>query len=169
MYFSDECACRQIHSGLFGKRLKKQSNRFSIKCNPSVSSWHLPYILRCKTQGRRIILSCVTCLFFPPIARRYPVILRDTTGGGVSYFCSTIVFNPLALRALPLYSLTETQRERFKSGISCFGIRIDFILLALRVLSLSYLWWAEGEAEFYRKSIQLLFNHSPKRLECGCR
>nr|DAW73569.1 MAG TPA: hypothetical protein [Bacteriophage sp.] len=38
MYFSDECACRQIHSGLFGKRLKKQSNRFSIKCNPSVSS-----------------------------------------------------------------------------------------------------------------------------------
>nr|DAR81547.1 MAG TPA: Insulin-degrading enzyme [Caudoviricetes sp.] len=48
-------------------------------------------------------------------------------------------FNPLALRALPLYSLTETQRERFKSGISCFGIRIDFILLALRVLSLSYL------------------------------
>ena len=49
------------------------------------------------------------------------------------------LFNPLALRALPLYSLTETQRERFKSGISCFGIRIDFILLALRVLSLSYL------------------------------
>ena len=85
---------------------------------------HLPYILRCKTQGRRIILSCVTCLFFPPIARRYPVILRDTTGGGVSYFCSTIVFNPLALRALPLYSLTETQGERIERGILCFGIRI---------------------------------------------
>ena len=82
---------------------------------------------------------------------------------------SSLYSNPLALWALPLYSLTETQRERFKSGISCFGIRIDFILLALRVLSLSYLWWAEGEAEFYRKSIQLLFNHSPKRLECGCR
>ena len=51
----------------------------------------------------------------------------------------SVCINPLALRALPLYSLTETQRERFKSGISCFGIRIDFILLALRVLSLSYL------------------------------
>ena len=82
-----------------------------------------PVILR-DTAGRRIILSCVTCLFFPPIARRYPVILRDTTGGGVSYFCSTIVFNPLALRALPLYSLTETQGERIERGILCFGIRI---------------------------------------------
>ena len=56
--------------------------------------------------------------FSPPIARRYPVILRDTTGGGVSYFCSTIVFNPLALRALPLYSLTETQGERRGNSIT---------------------------------------------------
>ena len=56
-------------------------------------------------------------------------------GSGLYFF----YFNPLAPWALPLYSLTETQRERFKSGISCFGIRIDFILLALRVLSLSYL------------------------------
>ena len=79
MYFSDECACRQIHSGLFGKRLKKQSNRFSIKCNPSVSSWHLPYILRCKTQGRRVILSCVSCLFFSPYCWATP---RNTTGHG---------------------------------------------------------------------------------------
>ena len=54
----------------------------------------------------------------PPIAGRYPVILRDTTGGGVSYFCSTIVFNPLALRALPLYSLTETQGERRVNSIT---------------------------------------------------
>ena len=57
--------------------------------------------------------------------------------GGIGGSC--LYSNPLALWVLPLYSLTETQRERFKSGISCFGIRIDFILLALRVLSLSYL------------------------------
>ena len=39
-------------------------------------------------------------------------MLRDTAGGGVLYFYSTIVFNPLVLRTLPLYSLTETQGER---------------------------------------------------------
>ena len=43
----------------------------------------------------------------PPIAGRHPVMPRDTAGGGVSYFCSTIVFNPLALRALPLYFATQ--------------------------------------------------------------
>ena len=36
---------------------------------------------------------------------------RDTAGGGVSYFYSTIVFNPLVLRTLPLYSLMETPRN----------------------------------------------------------
>ena len=107
-----------------GRRGSTLSLPLPVFSNPSGTTYHLPYILRCKTQGRRIILSCVTYLFFPPIARRYPVILRDTTGGGVSYFCSTIVFNPLALRALPLYSLTETQGERIERGILCFGIRI---------------------------------------------
>ena len=46
---------------------------------------------------------------------------RNATGHGrgrVSYFCSTIVFNPLALRALPLYSLTETQGERKGNSIT---------------------------------------------------
>ena len=37
---------------------------------------------------------------------------------------SLCLFNPLALRALPLYSLTETQGERIERGILCFGIRI---------------------------------------------
>ena len=61
---------------------------------------------------------------FSSIVARHPVMPRYTAGGGVSYFCSTIVFNPLALRALPLYSLTETQGERIERGILCFGIRI---------------------------------------------
>ena len=125
MYFSDECACRQIHSGLFGKRLKKQSNRFSIKCNPSVTSVTPPlYFALQNTGGRRIIPSCVSCLFFSPYCWATPRNVTEHDRGGVSYFCSTIVFNPLALRALPLYSLTETQGERIERGILCFGIRI---------------------------------------------
>ena len=82
-----------------------------------------PVILR-DTAGRRIILSCVTCLFFSPYCWATPRNVTEHDKGGVSYFCSTIVFNPLALRALPLYSLTETQGERIERGILCFGIRI---------------------------------------------
>ena len=38
--------------------------------NPSVTTCHLPYILLCKTQRRRVILSCVLCLFFSPAESR---------------------------------------------------------------------------------------------------
>ena len=41
---------------------------------------------------------------------------RDTAGGGVLYFYSTIVFNPLVLRALPLYFLMETPRNATGRG-----------------------------------------------------
>ena len=34
------------------------------------SCGHLPYILLCKTQRRRLILSCVLCLFFSPAVSR---------------------------------------------------------------------------------------------------
>ena len=34
------------------------------------SCGHLPYILPCKTQRRRLILSCVLCLFFSPAVSR---------------------------------------------------------------------------------------------------
>ena len=44
--------------------------------NPSVTSCHLPYILLCKTQRRRVILSYISCLFFSP------AVSRSITGHG---------------------------------------------------------------------------------------
>ena len=38
--------------------------------------------------------------------------------GGIGDCCFCLYSNPLALRALPLYSLTETQGERIESGVS---------------------------------------------------
>ena len=38
--------------------------------NPPVTTCHLLYILLCKTQRRRVILSCVLCLFFSPAESR---------------------------------------------------------------------------------------------------
>ena len=32
---------------------KRQHRNLIVGLNPSVTAWHLPYILRCKTQGRR--------------------------------------------------------------------------------------------------------------------
>ena len=52
----------------------------------------------------------------PSVTSCHLVMLRDTAGGGVLYFYSTIVFNPLALRTLPLYSLTETPRNATGRG-----------------------------------------------------
>ncbi len=44
--------------------------------NPSVTTCHLPYILLCKTQRRRVILSYISCLFFSP------AVSRSITGHG---------------------------------------------------------------------------------------
>ena len=52
----------------------------------------------------------------PSVTSCHLVMLRDTAGGGVLYFYSTIVFNPLVLRTLPLYSLTETPRNATGRG-----------------------------------------------------
>ena len=45
------------------------------------SGGHLPYILYCKTQGRRLIPYDVSCLSFTPppyiSLRKHPVMLRD--------------------------------------------------------------------------------------------
>ena len=46
--------------------------------NPSVTSCHLPYILLCKTQRRRVIFSCVSGLFFSP------AVSHSITGSCVS-------------------------------------------------------------------------------------
>ena len=106
------------------KEYRNHSKTLLYCFNPSVTSVTPPLYFALQNTGEEDNTFLCNVLVLPPIARRYPVILRDTTEGGVSYFCSTIVFNPLALRALPLYSLTETQGERIERGILCFGIRI---------------------------------------------
>ena len=47
--------------------------------NPSVTTCHLPYILLCKTQRRRLILSDILCLSF------FPAVYRSITGCCVSH------------------------------------------------------------------------------------
>ena len=47
--------------------------------NPSVTTCHLPYILLCKTQRRRLILSYISCLFFSL------AVSRSITGCCVSH------------------------------------------------------------------------------------
>ena len=59
--------------------VKKQPNRFLEIFNPSVTTCHLPYILRCKTQRRRVILSYISCLFFSL------AVSRSITGCCVSH------------------------------------------------------------------------------------
>jgi len=51
------------------------------------SRGHLPYILHCKTQGRRVILSCVSYLFFSPYCWATP---RNTMGHGREEVQNTI-------------------------------------------------------------------------------
>ena len=103
MYFSDECACRQIHSGLSGKRLKKQSNRFSIKCNPSVTSVTPP-------------------LYFA--LQNTPQYYGARQGVEFHIFILLLCLTPSSCGHSPLYFLMETQGERIERGILCFGIRI---------------------------------------------
>ena len=57
---------------------KKVAEQLLIKTNPSATSCHLPYILLCKTQRRRLILSDILCLSF------FPAVYRSITGCFVS-------------------------------------------------------------------------------------
>ena len=59
--------------------VKSRRINFWRYSTPSVTTCHLPYILLCKTQRRRLILSYISCLFFSL------AVLRSITGCCVSH------------------------------------------------------------------------------------
>ena len=84
IFFSTPSSCGHSPYFIYNEQRESVDILMCFLCcgylfNPSVSSWHLSYILRCKTQRRRVILSYISCLFFSL------AVSRSITGCCVSH------------------------------------------------------------------------------------
>ena len=115
-----------VREGLFvhsSQQREERTVRAAVFINPSVTSCHLPYILRCKTQGRWVILTlrslqCDTPAYGARQGRSLEVALYSFAMNK-----SFLIQPPRPAGTPPIFPNGNTGGEDWKWCFS-FGIRI---------------------------------------------